>query len=324
MTTVCTTDPEEAAAVLRRGGLVAFPTETVYGLGADAFAPEAVRAVFRAKERPADNPLIVHVASRAAVNALVRAVPPSARALMDHFFPGPLTLVLPRQAIVPDVVTAGLDTVGVRMPRHPVARAFLEAAGTPVAAPSANRSGRPSPTSWPWVHDDLDGRVDCILQGDRSEAGLESTVVDCTEELPVVLRAGAVTLEALRAVVPSVGGTAPTATHRRSPGTRHRHYAPEAQVLLVDDPHDAVAGPAHAYVGLEAPAVPAGFGLVLVCDDAAAYGHELFDFFRRADAAGCTRIYGQRAAPEGLGRALNDRLARAAQATAGASPASDG
>lgn len=311
--TLLTTDVHEAAALIRRGELVAFPTETVYGLGADAFNPEAVRKIFEAKGRPLDNPLIVHIAHLDQLARLVRDVPEAARRFMERFFPGPLTLVLPRHSDVPDEVTAGLPTVGVRMPRHPVARAFLEACGTPVAAPSANRSGRPSPTRWEAVYADLNGRIACILQGDRSDMGLESTVVDCTGPEPVVLRAGAVPLEALREVVPEtrlVGNE--MSLKARSPGTRYRHYAPQARVVLVDHPDEAVPDPRHAYIGLTPPAHPEAFGACCICPDVETYAYELFDFFRRCDAQGCTRIYAQRVPRTGLGLALMDRLERAA------------
>jgi len=311
--TLLTTDVHEAAALIRRGELVAFPTETVYGLGADAFNPEAVRKIFEAKGRPLDNPLIVHIAHLDQLARLVRDVPEAARRFMERFFPGPLTLVLPRHPDVPDEVTAGLPTVGVRMPRHPVARAFLEACGTPVAAPSANRSGRPSPTRWEAVYADLNGRIACILQGDRSDMGLESTVVDCTGSEPVVLRAGAVPLEALRKVVPETRLVGDEASLKaRSPGTRYRHYAPQARVVLVDHPDEAVPDPRHAYIGLTPPAHPEAFGACCICPDVETYAYELFDFFRRCDAQGCTRIYAQRVPRTGLGLALMDRLERAA------------
>lgn len=313
MTTRLTDRPAAAADVLRAGGVVAFPTETVYGLGADAFQPDAVRAVFAAKGRPADNPLIVHVAHPDQIDAVASVRSPVAQRLIEAFFPGPLTLVLPRRAEVPGVVTGGLDTVGVRMPAHPVARAFLTACATPVAAPSANRSGRPSPTTWEAVRADLDGRIPCILRGPRAEVGLESTVVLCRDAAPLVLRAGAVTLDALRQVVPTTRlADAAEDARRHSPGTRYRHYAPDARVVLVDAPEDAEPDPAHAYIGLGAPPRAARFGLVAVCPDVGAYAHELFDFFRRCDAAGLRRICCQRVPPEGLGLALLDRLERAA------------
>lgn len=315
MQTRLTTDPEEAAAFLRRGAVVAFPTETVYGLGADALDASAVRQIFEAKGRPADNPLIVHLAHLEQLAAVAPRTTPAADTLIRHFVPGPLTLILPKAPAVPDVVTGGLDTVGVRMPAHPVAQAFLAACNRPVAAPSANRSGRPSPTTWQAVQADLDGRIACILQGDQSDAGLESTVVDCTQEVPTVLRAGVITLEQLRAVLPHLRTTdGDDKTIVRSPGTRYRHYAPRARIRLVDHPSEAPPAPDAAYLGLDAPNNPSGFGLSSVCQDVAAYAHTLFDFFRRCDAAGIRMIYCQRVSPAGLGHALMDRLQRAAQA----------
>ena len=311
-----TDNPDDAAAYIRRGQIVAFPTETVYGLGADAFDADAVQQIFAAKGRPSDNPLIVHIAERAQVDRLAASVPDAARMLMDRFFPGPLTLILPRHPDVPSVVTAGLDTVGVRMPDHPIAQRFLAACDTPVAAPSANRSGRPSPTTWQAVQDDLGGRIPCILQGGRTRAGLESTVVDATTAPPVVLRPGAVSLDALRAVVPGVQGPAADddgPTH--SPGTKHRHYAPSARVRLVDTPADAEPDAAHAYIGLDTPADVDAFGKIQVCDSIETYAHDLFHFFRTSEAAGCTTIYCQTVPDAGLGQALMDRLRRAARAS---------
>ena len=310
--TVLTDSPQEAAAYLRAGALVAFPTETVYGLGADAFNAEAVAAIYAAKGRPADNPLIVHIAHFDQIALLADGLSENARTLIEHFFPGPITVIVKKKPEVPDVVTGGLDTVGVRMPRHAVARAFLEACGRPVAAPSANLSGRPSPTTWEAVYDDLDGRIACLLRGDRSETGLESTVVDCTGDIPVVLRAGVVPVEQLRVLLPEIE-TINADAHEaaRSPGTRYRHYAPHAQVCLVHHPADADAHPDTAYIGLDVPATPHAFGLTSRCENVDAYAHALFDFFRRCDAAGIDRIYCQTVAPAGLGRALMDRLRRA-------------
>lgn len=313
METELTTSPTKAAAVLRRGELVAFPTETVYGLGADAFQPEAVRSIFGAKGRPTDNPLIVHVCRRHQILQVANRLPDVGKQLLDAFAPGPITLILPKHPDLPSVVTAGLDTVGVRMPRHSTAQAFLEACETPVPAPSANRSGRPSPTTWQAVREDLDGRIACIVKGGRTERGIESTVVDCTASPPVVLRPGAVSLEALR----DVAGPLRTSDDgeertRRSPGTRHRHYAPAARVRLVDAPEEAEAGPDVAYIGLDAPADPDAFGELHVLSDVQAYAHALFHVFRQCDNAGCRVIYAQTVSPEGMGRALNDRLRRAA------------
>lgn len=313
MTTALTTSPTEAARYLKQGRLVAFPTETVYGLGADAFQPEAVRRIFEAKERPTDNPLIVHLFRRDQISEVAAHLPSAAGDLQDRFMPGPLTLILPKHEALPSVVTAGLDTVGVRMPQHPTAQAFLEACDTPVPAPSANRSGRPSPTSWDAVYQDLGGRISCILQGGRTEKGVESTVVDCTVEPPCVLRPGAISVESLREVVGAIDvAEGANGAVARSPGTRHRHYAPRAEVQLVADPSEAQPGSESAYIGLEAPTDSEAFGRVHVVKDLRAYAHDLFHFFRTCDEAGYTVIYAQSVPSEGLGRAVNDRIRRAA------------
>jgi L-threonylcarbamoyladenylate synthase len=244
-----------AAEALRRGELVAFPTETVYGLGANALDPAAVASIFTAKGRPADNPLIVHIASLEALPPLVREITPLARKLFAAFSPGPLTLILPKSAAVPEVVTAGLETVAVRIPAHPVARRLIELAGVPVAAPSANRSGRPSPTRGWHVAADLAGRISYIIEAGSSDYGLESTVVDTTGAAPVILRPGAITAAAIEAVlgmpVAQAGGTrtsraepraaeagrqmADNGDAPRSPGMKYRHYAPKAQVIIAED-----------------------------------------------------------------------------------------
>jgi len=308
-----TTSPDEAAQYVREGRLAAFPTETVYGLGADAFQPSAVQSIFTAKGRPADNPLIVHLFARSQLRQVAAAVPPVAETLLNRFAPGPLTLILPRAEAVPGIVTAGLGTVGVRFPVHDCARAFLRACDTPVAAPSANRSGRPSPTHWTAVQEDLGGRIACILKGGRTEAGVESTVLDCTASPPTVLRPGAVSVEQLRAAVGAVDVADASETDAaRSPGTKHRHYAPAASVRLVQSPAAAEPGSDAAYIGLEAPARPEAFRRCRVADDVEAYARDLFHFFRACDRADCSFIYAQVVAGEGLGRALNDRLQRAA------------
>jgi len=316
VTTTLTTSPDEAAAHLRRGELVAFPTETVYGLGADALQPKAVQRIFEAKGRPADNPLIVHVCRRAQIDQVASEIPPAAKQLLEHFAPGPLTLILPKRETLSPVITAGLDTVGVRMPRLPLTQTFLEACNTPVPAPSANRSGRPSPTSWEAVYEDLGGRIECILKGGRTEEGVESTVVNCTTTPVTVLRPGAVPVEDLRAVLGRVDvGDTEGEKRARSPGTRHRHYAPSAQVRLVDDPErlsDIGSDLDAAYIGLDPPPQPVAFQTVHVEDDPEAYAHDLFHVFRACDEAGYETIYAQTVPAEGLGHALNDRLRRAA------------
>ena len=283
MTTLLTTRPTEAAAVLRRGGTCAFPTETVYGLGALAHDAGAVAAVFAAKGRPADNPLIVHVLDPADAAALAE-VTGDAEALLTAFAPGPLTLVLRSRPGLPAAVTAGLDTVAVRLPASRHARAVLRAVGAPLVAPSANRSGRPSPTTWQAVHSDLDGRIGGILQGPATEIGIESTVVDATGPRPLVLRPGAVSLAELRRVLPSTQpATREHDAEPRSPGTRHRHYAPRAVVRLAALDQSR-PGPDAAWIGLSPP--PPGYAQATVCRDVPDYARRLFDAFRRADAAG--------------------------------------
>ncbi len=310
--TVRTTSPEEAATFIHQGEVVAFPTETVYGLGADVFNAAAIQRIFEAKGRPADNPLIVHLATLDQIADVAETVTPAAAALIQHFFPGPLTVILPKCPDVSDRATGGLNTVGVRMPDHPLAQAFLEACGCPVAAPSANRSGRPSPTSWEAVHADLNGRIACILQGDRTPAGLESTVVDCKQSVPLLLRAGVISLETLQSVWPDIEVAAPNDPRaHRSPGTRYRHYAPRARVQLVASPDEATPHPEAAYIGRDVPS-SGGFGKILRCETVDRYAHELFAFFRDCDAAHLRIIYCQTVSATGLGRALMDRLQRAA------------
>ena len=302
-------DPFEAAAVLRGGGLCAIPTETVYGLAARADDADAVARVFEAKGRPADNPLIVHLAHAADVDAVAH-VTDVGRLLLDAFAPGPLTVVLPARPGLPTAVTAGLGTVAVRVPSAPLAAAVLAETG-PLVAPSANRSGRPSPTTWQAARDDLDGRIDAVLQGPPTDVGIESTVVDATGDAPLVLRPGAVTLDALRDRFPDARAVeAGAEAARRSPGTRHRHYAPRARVRLVESVRQAEPAPDAAYVGLSEP--PAGYAQATVCADVEAYARRLFDAFRRADAAGLARVDAEAVAETGLGVALMDRLRRAA------------
>lgn len=317
MTTPLLSDAALAADVLRRGGLVAFPTETVYGLGADARHAGAVERLFAAKGRPADNPLIVHLADAADADALA-VVPETARRLMDAFWPGPLTLVVPLRADagLAERVTAGLDTVGLRVPAQLEAHAFLTACAVPVAAPSANRSGRPSPTDAHAVLADLDGRIDAVLDGPPATAGLESTVVDATGDVPVVLRDGAVTLAELRRVVPeTIRAVRGSALARRSPGTRHRHYAPRARVVAVEGNGSHTAEPPSGWLGLEPPAQPEAFAHVWTFASVPDYAHALFRTFRNADALGLRTLVCRLPPddPDGLAHALRDRILRAAE-----------
>ena len=226
---------------------------------------------------------------------------------------GPLTIILERKDNIPSIVSAGLETIAIRMPAHPVAQAFLTACKTPVAAPSANRSGRPSPTNWQDVYTDLKGRIPCILKGEASEVGLESTVVDCTTEHPRVLRAGGISLEALQTIDPCITlAIKPENGIVRSPGMKYRHYAPKATVHLIDYPEDAPDNETTGFIGMVAHPFPERLGLHLRCKDAETYAHELFRFFRRCDRAGIKNIYCQSLSDEGLGLALMDRIKKAA------------
>lgn len=309
MKTLVTNSPPEAAAVIKAGGIAAFPTETVYGLGADIFNESAIEKVFRAKGRPADNPLIAHVSDVDQIARLTDFLTPAAERLLEAFAPGPLTVVVRRSPDVPLLATAGLDTIGIRMPRLPIAREFLAACGVPVVAPSANISGRPSPTTWQAVLEDLDGRIDCLLKGDGCEIGLESTVVDCTGEIAAVLRSGAISVEQIREVIPEVDFSQLTAEQAsRSPGLRHRHYSPLARVVI------GIAPPLSdnsAFIGLTRP--NEYFRQTLICSGVAEYARSLFEFFRQCDRAGVEVIYCEPVDETGLGAALMDRIRRAAE-----------
>ena len=238
---------DEAAEVLRSGGLVAFPTETVYGLGANALDEKAVKNIYKAKGRPADNPLIVHISDITALDGLTSSIPTAAPGLMKAFWPGPLTLVFPKSDRVPDIITAGLDTVAIRMPSHPIALELIRKAGVPVAAPSANSSGKPSPTLAKHVVEDLSGKIDIIIDGGNSMVGLESTVLDIVTEPAIILRPGGITHEHIRqllgsvSVDPAITIDQSSAAIPRSPGMKYRHYAPKAALLLFQGGSENVA-----------------------------------------------------------------------------------
>lgn len=228
----------EAGETIRKGGLVAFPTETVYGLGANALDSEAVKKIFIAKGRPQDNPLIVHVSS-AVIDDLVEEVPKIAKDMMNKFWPGPLTLIMKKSSKIPDVTSAGLSSIGIRMPSNPVAKELIKNAGVPIAAPSANVSGRPSPTNIEMCIEDLIGRVDYIIGGENCKVGLESTIVDCTVEPPCILRPGGITLEMLKEIHediyidPAIMNKVEGDFKPKAPGMKYRHYAPKAPVKII-------------------------------------------------------------------------------------------
>lgn len=316
-------EPDEAAIAagakaLADGRLVAFPTETVYGLGANALDPDAVAAIFAAKGRPTDHPLICHVASADALAPLVAEVTPAARALAGAFWPGPLTLVMPRSRAVPDAVTGGRDTVAVRVPAHPVALSLLRAFDGPVAAPSANRFGRPSPTSASDVADELGDVVTVILDGGPCEIGIESTVLDLTTTPPQVLRPGRISAEQVAQVL---GGAvdAVASGPARAPGMLESHYAPGARVEVVAGGEVAARAAAFdadgARVAVLAPDAVNGLpAAVLVLGPVGGpdhYAARLYAAFRRADAEGAEVILAVPPPAEGIGVAVRDRLQRA-------------
>lgn len=316
-----------AAEVLTSGGLVAFPTETVYGLGANALDEQAVAGIFAAKGRPADNPLIVHVPSTLEARQYAKFTE-LAETLAAAFWPGPLTLILERRDVVSAGVSAGLDTLALRVPDHPVAQALLKACRLPIAAPSANRSGRPSPTLASHVLEDMEGRIPLVLDGGACQVGLESTVLDARGNVPLILRPGAVTPEMLAMaagscqVADSVLRDLRDGEEALSPGMRHQHYAPKARMTLVKGSCHNVErllktlarGQKHTWV-LAMESSVANLRNVQAHSmgkDAKEAAHRLFYLLRQADAQGVKRIYAQALPPDGLGLAVTNRLARAA------------
>lgn len=315
-----------AAGLIREGKLVAFPTETVYGLGADALNGSAVRRIFEAKGRPADNPLIVHIADVDQLRGLAREVPPLAMELARRFWPGPLTMVLPRDPRVPDVTTGGLDTVAVRMPSHPIALALIRLSGRPIAAPSANISGRPSPTDAEHVVEDFYGRIECIIDGGPTPVGVESTVLDLTGERPVLLRPGGLPLEEIEKVAgpveihPAVRGK--EVDLARAPGMKYKHYSPNAQVIVVEGMREAVRKKIDELVGeLRSEGLRVGV-MATEEHEADAFFHlgktdeevarNVFRALRELDKRGVDVIIAEGIEERGLGLAVMNRLRKAA------------
>ncbi len=307
-------DPSRAAELLRQGKLVAFPTETVYGLGVDATNAAAVERLFLAKGRPQNNPLIVHIGSLNQLEQVAASVPELARRLLERFAPGPLTVVVPRHARIASSVTAGLDTVGVRIPDHSVALQMLQQAALPIAAPSANRSGKPSATTSQSVLEDFPSGIDAILDGEATRIGLESTVVDCVRFPPRVLRPGAITLEELRTIEPAfVDATSTVSPGDNSPGRLHPHYRPAARVILVESNDGVTADTSAAWIGMLEHPQAEQFGWYRRFDSLASYAQSLYESLREADRRGLSLVYCSRVAATGSGAALADRLSRAAE-----------
>ncbi len=322
-----------AAEIIRGGGVVAFPTETVYGLGADALLPEGARRIYEAKGRPSDNPLIVHIADTEALGLIAEEVPPQAMALADAFWPGPLTMILAKGGAVPSETTGGLDTVAVRMPHHPVALALIEESGGYIAAPSANVSGRPSPPQAEHVLEDLDGRIPMILDGGEVGIGIESTILDLTGDRPQILRPGYITAEMIAEVIGAVEDDpalteAGDSEHPKAPGMKYRHYAPRAELVLVSGQPGDVADRINA---VAAKNREKGIKTGVLCSDETVTNYEadvvrsigsrqdeesiarhLYALLREFDELGVAEIYSECFSDLSIGEAVMNRLEKAA------------
>ena len=319
-----------AAELLKNGGVVGIPTETVYGLAADALNGEAVAKIFKAKGRPMDNPLIVHIADFGDIDrfGLVETIPESARLLAKHFWPGPLTMIMKRTDVIPNEVSAGLDTVAIRFPSHPVAQEIIRAANTPLAAPSANLSGSPSPTTARHVLNDMDGKIDAVLDGGASEVGVESTVITLAAGVPRVLRPGGVTVEELRGVLGEVE-VDDAVLHQlkegvaaASPGMKYKHYAPKANVILLKGADDEYIEYVNARAGDDVCALCCDEDLLSLKvktvslgrrGDYLTHARHLFDCLRGIDENKTVlTVYSRLPSTEGVGLAVYNRLIRAA------------
>jgi len=324
----------EAAEIIRGGGLVAFPTETVYGLGANALDGEAAQKIYAAKGRPSDNPLIAHVADWEGMLPLVADIPENAKKLADAFWPGPMTLILNKSSRIPKATSGGLDTVAIRMPSDPVAHKLIELSGVPIAAPSANTSGRPSPTRAEHVLEDMNGKIELILDGGPVKVGVESTIVDLTGEVPALLRPGAVTLSMLEKILgkvdidPALKGPLAGDVHPKAPGMKYRHYAPKAELILVEGNPDEVVNMINTKVR-EAVNANRLTGIIATAESQNRYplgivksigmrsseesiAHNLFSVLREFDDAGVDIIYSESFPSDDLGQAIMNRLMKAA------------
>ena len=326
---------EEACRILQKGGLVAFPTETVYGLGGDAMHPEASAKIYAAKGRPSDNPLIVHIADMDALEDIAQSVPEAAVKLADHFWPGPLTMIFPKKEAVPKSTTGGLETVAVRMPSHPVARALIRESGVYIAAPSANTSGRPSPTKAEHVKEDLDGRIDMILDGGAVGIGLESTIVDLSTGVPTILRPGYITGEMLEDVLGEVQVHPAILSQKmnpnivaKAPGMKYRHYAPKGQMTIIEGDTSKVVDEINRLVKEK---TDEGCSVAVIateetkdayaCANVRSVGSRategsiaagLYDILREMDHIGAEYIYAESFEKDTLGKAIMNRMLKAA------------
>ena len=327
-------DLKDAAEIIRNGGLVAFPTETVYGLGGNALDPDASKKIYAAKGRPSDNPLIVHISSVDQLDGIADGIPEKAKKLMDAYWPGPMTLIFKKKPSVPDETTGGLDSVAVRMPVHPVAKALIDAAGLPIAAPSANVSGRPSPTKAEHVIEDLNGRIDMIIDGGQSEVGLESTIIDVSSDDVYLLRPGGITVKMIEDVIGSIGidkavtGPLKDGERPKAPGMKYRHYAPKAELTIVSGD---IAKVQYKINRLATVDVAEGrkVGVIATDESRGAYpgtltksigsrndknavAHNLFDVLREFDKEDVDVIYSEAFDDNDIGFAIMNRLRKSA------------
>lgn len=326
-------DLKHAAGIIKSGGIVAFPTETVYGLGANGLDTEAVEKIFKAKGRPADNPLILHVCALSQVESLVEEISDTARMCMAKFWPGPLTILFKRSELVPDIVSAGLDTVAIRMPDNGIALKLIELSETPIAAPSANLSGRPSPTSFKHVKEDMMGKIDMIIDGGSTGIGLESTVLDLSGDLPMILRPGGVTIEQLKKLIPNIVFDKSIIDNSssiipKSPGQKYRHYAPKSEMILfggdLGKVVDEIKKLSKAYlldgkkVGIMCTDQTKDLyedGIIISLgsrDEESTIAQSLFDTLRRFDEEGVDIILAESMDMSNLGSAIMNRLKKAA------------
>lgn len=330
------TDEEllEAAEILRNGGLVAIPTETVYGLGANALDESASRKIYEAKGRPSDNPLIVHISCMDELPALVKEIPEAGRKLAEKYWPGPLTMIFPKKEIVPSGTTGGLDTVAIRMPSDPVANRLIKLAGVPIAAPSANTSGRPSPTKGEHVAEDMNGKIEMIIDSGEVGIGVESTIVDVSGDVPMLLRPGAITMEMLCETLgeveidPAIFGPMSADMKPKAPGMKYRHYAPQAEMTLVEGEMENVV----EFINREAKlALEEGKKVGIICTEESrerytcgilevigsreneeTVAHNLFAVLRAFDDQKVDRIFSESFSKDRLGQAIMNRLCKAA------------
>ena len=329
-----TNNLQQAAQILQSGGLVASPTETVYGLCADALNVDAVKKIYAAKGRPSDNPLIVHIADLAMLQPLVKEISPIAQTLMEHFWPGPMTLVFKASDLIPKVITGGLDTVAIRFPSDPIITNLIKTSKLPLAAPSANTSGKPSPTNFARVYEDLNGKIDCIIKGGNSKFGVESTVIDTTSEIATILRPGGITFEMLEEALgnvmmdPALGHKLKEGEVPKAPGMKYTHYSPNAEVIIVKGNQDAVIAKINELTHSQQQAGKK-VGIMatdetlsrFTADTVLSVGTEenpatiaanLFEVLRKYDDAGMDIVYSLAFKTTGIGQAVMNRLEKSA------------